>query len=471
VILSGSSTREAAPAGGRFINTGAGPNLLPLDIGHPDYLAIVDPDTAFWSLVTRAELARTFSGGPLLEAYREKAASFAQEMQTLRFGLTPSAVYFNPTERCNLDCTYCYIPQAMRSGGEHMPREKLFLALERLRDHFGRTLPAGSVPQIIFHGAEPLLNREAVFAAIDAFGKDFRFGVQTNATLLDDSAVAFLSERSVSVGISLDAPEPESGNRTRKDWSGTGVHGKVLEAMDRLRGYDAWSVICTVTRANLGDLTGMVEFLHQKQVPTCLMNVVRCTLPASRALKPDDGEAAKAFLAALDRSYELYQETGRKLVVGNFANVLLALLAPTARRLMCDISPCGGGRCFFAVAPSGDLFPCSEFIGLPAFRGGNLFQDELGQVLQSEPFRKVTGRDVNAIDPCRRCAIKHFCGAPCPAEAHEMNGGMDRIGAFCGFYEEQVRYAFRLIADGKHQAFLWDGWDDGTRVSFELPGA
>jgi uncharacterized protein len=211
----------------------------------------------------------------------------------------------------------------------------------------------------------------------------------------------------------------------------------------------------------------MVEFLHRREVPTCLMNIVRCTLPSSREVKPDDGPAAKALLAALDRTHELYRETGRKLVVGNFANVLLAILAPTARRLMCDISPCGGGRCFFAVTQSGDMFPCSEFIGLDAFRGGNLFQDEVEQVLQSEPFRHVTSRNVDAIDPCRRCAIRHFCGSPCPAEAHEMNGGMDRTGAFCEFYEEQVRYAFRLIADGREAAYLWDGWDRGTKSTFE----
>ena len=30
-----------------------------------------------------------------------------------------------------------------------------------------------------------------------------------------------------------------------------------------------------------------------------------------------------------------------------------------------------------------------------------------------------------------------------------MNGGMHKTGAFCEFYEEQVRYAFRLIADEK----------------------
>jgi len=155
--------------------------------------------------------------------------------------------------------------------------------------------------------------------------------------------------------------------------------------------------------------------------------------------------------------------------VANFANVLLAIVAPTARRLMCDISPCGGGRCFFALATNGDLFPCSEFVGVRKFRGGNLFKQEIEDVLDSEGFRLVTERKVEDIRPCDRCAIRHFCGSPCPAEAHEMNGGMDRTGAFCEFYEEQVRYAFRLIADGKEDAYLWDDWDKGMADTFTAP--
>jgi uncharacterized protein len=154
--------------------------------------------------------------------------------------------------------------------------------------------------------------------------------------------------------------------------------------------------------------------------------------------------------------------------VGNFANILLAIIAPGARRLMCDISPCGGGRCFFALAPNGDLFPCSEFIGLQEFCGGNLFHDDIPAVLASPPFQSVTGRKVEDIDPCRRCAIRHFCGSPCPAEAYEMNGGMNKTGAFCEFYEEQVRYAFRLIADEKANDYLWDGWDQGLRQTFAM---
>jgi len=212
-----------------------------------------------------------------------------------------------------------------------------------------------------------------------------------------------------------------------------------------------------VTDQNLSYLSDIAEFFHEHEVPTCLMNVVRCTLPAARTIKPNDAKAARFFIKALDTTYENYRRTGRKLVVANFANILISILAPTARRLMCDISPCGGGRCFFAMAPNGDLFPCSEFIGLPAFKGGNVFHDSIDSILQSDAFRAVTGRKVEDIEPCRRCAIRHFCGSPCPAEAHEANGAMDRTGSFCEFYEEQVRYAFRVIADNKQDAYLWDG--------------
>ena len=458
----------AAPSRGRYVNTGNGPTIQILDIGHEEYFGLVDPDTAFWSLVHRGNLAETLADGQLMKAYRKKAGAFAAEMDALRFGLKPSAVYFNPTERCNLNCSYCYIPEQMRRKGRHMSEKRLLEALEILKSYFRRTVPKGTLPQIVFHGAEPMLNRDAVFAGIERYSEDFRFGLQTNATLLDEAAVEFLTSRNVSIGLSLDAPTAAIANRTRRNWEGQGVYGKVIEAMERLRGYAGWSVICTVTNENLRHLSKLVDFFHGRGVPTCLMNIVRCTLPPSRDVKPTDANAAKHFLAALDRTYELYQETGRRLTVGNFANVLLAIIAPTARRLMCDISPCGGGRCFFALVPNGDLFPCSEFIGISSFKGGNLFKDDLNAVIESDPFKRVTGRKVEDIDPCRRCAIRHFCGSPCPAEAHEMNGGMDRTGAFCEFYEEQVRYAFRVLADEKQEAYLWDGWDQDTKTTFEL---
>ncbi len=458
---------EAARAG-RYANTGDGPQLVPVDIGHKTHLALIDPDTAFWSLVRKNILAQTLRSPRFLAAVRANADAFANEMHTLRFGLTPSAVYFNPTARCNLNCGYCYIPSEMRKSGEHMSKDKLLDALARLRDWFGAHLPAGRLPQIVFHGAEPLLNREAVFAGIERFAGAFSFGVQTNATNLDEDAIAFLTSHKVGIGLSLDAATARMADRTRTTWGGQGVFDSTLRAMDRLKGYPLHNVICTVTKENLRGLPRLVEFLHEREVPVTMLNILRCTMPASRALKPDEGAAAKYFIQALERTHELYQKTGRKLVVANFANILLAIVAPTARRLMCDISPCGGGRCFFALAPDGGLFPCSEFIGLPDYSGGNLFTDNLDEVLVSPAFSRVTGRKVEDIESCRSCAIRHFCGSPCPAEAQEMNGGMDKRGAFCAFYEEQVRYAFRLLADQKADDFLFDGWDKDVVTTFDV---
>ena len=45
---------------------------------------------------------------------------------------------------------------------------------------------------------------------------------------------------------------------------------------------------------------------------------------------------------------------------------------------------------------------------------------------------------------------------------------MQRPGAFCELYEEQARYALRLIADEKEDAYLRDGWDAGMSTSIEI---
>ena len=445
----------------------AGP-LIPVDIGHDRYAAVTDPRTAFWALVDKMHVTESIADETaLMREFRDKADDFARELHALRFELTPSGVYLNPTERCNLNCTYCYLPGQQRSEGSHMSEEKLVAALGTLRDYFRSVMPAGRLPRAIFHGAEPLMNKSAVFAAIEQFGNDFAFGIQTNGTLLDDEAIDFLTSRNVSIGLSLDGPLASITDATRKTWGGKSVHDKVLAAMEKLRGYGSWSVITTCTTENLPHLPQIVDLFHAHEVPTCMLNTLRCTLPGARGVKPADADMAKALFAALDRTHELYKTTGRKLVVANFANILLAILAPTARRLMCDISPCGGGRAFFALAADGSLYPCSEFIGLPRFNGGNLFDENgIENALKSDAFRIVTARDVDTFAPCDDCAIRHFCGSPCPAEAHEMNGGMGKIGAFCEFYKAQVNYALRLIADGKADDYLWDGWDAGTETVF-----
>ena len=443
------------------VNAGAGPHFDVLEVGHPDYVALINADTAFWVLSPREEALDYLLGSELPLVFREKEARLAADLHNVRFGLLPSAVYFNPTERCNLDCGYCYLPREARRTGRDMEPARVLEALSLLQEFFKKTLPAGARPQLVFHGSEPLLAKDAVFQGIAQYGDYFRFGVQTNTVLLDKNARDFLMAQGAGIGISLDGHTAEIADRSRRTWGGRGVFAETVKALEDLHDYPGLNVITTVTKENVRHLPELVEFFHQRGTGNVLLNPVRGTQAGGRSLMPDQEELAHFFFQALDRSYELYERTGRKLVVGNFANLLLGLAAPGARRLMCDISPCGGGRCFFAVGAAGEVAPCSEFLGLPEFHGGNLFETPVTELLATPAFKQVTGRAVEQLDPCNRCAVRHFCGAPCPAEVYAINGRLQAPAPNCDFYASQARYAFRVIAQGRLDAFLWDAWKDG----------
>jgi uncharacterized protein len=442
-------------------NAGAGPHFDVLEVGHKDYVALINADTAFWVLSPRAEALDFLLGQELPKTYLAKEARLAADLHNVRYGLLPSAVYFNPTERCNLNCGYCYLPQEARKSGRDMEPGQVLEALARLKDFFSTTLPAGARPQLVFHGSEPLLARDAVFQGIEEYGDYFRFGVQTNTVLLDKNAIDFLKARGAGIGISIDGPTAEVADRTRRTWGGSGIFAQSVQALEELAGYPGLNIITTVTRENVRALPELVDFFHARGVTNALLNPVRGTLTGGRNLMPDQAELAHYFFKALDRSFELYEKTGRKLVIGNFANLLLGLVAPGARRLMCDISPCGGGRCFFAVGAKGEVAPCSEFLGLPEFHGGNLFENSVADLLATPPFKQVTTRAVEQLDPCKRCAVRHFCGAPCPAEVYAFSGTLDAPAPNCDFYAAQARYAFKVIANDRLEAMLWDGWKDG----------
>ena len=238
VNLNKTDRKECASSRGVFFNTGKGFHLQILDVKHPDYVAVVDPDTAFWALIEKKNIAENIDeNSQLLKKYREKSEKFSSEMEDLRFNLALSAVYFNPTERCNLNCNYCYIPESFRKNGRDMSKTEIFNALDILKNHFNKTLPKGRLPQIVFHGSEPMLNRESIFEAMDKFKNDFAFGIQTNGTLLDDESIKFLSSKNISIGLSLDGHISKIADMTRKNWAQKGVSEKVVEVIKKLKGY------------------------------------------------------------------------------------------------------------------------------------------------------------------------------------------------------------------------------------------
>ena len=424
---------------------------------------LIDPDSVFWAILKKRQGYLGSTERKILAIYEGVKDKITQEMRDFRFNADLTAVYIDPTDRCNSNCPYCYVPAKLRKHGRSMTKKELVFILEKTAAYFSAKGGGRKTAVIVFHASEPLLVKDIIFYAIERFKKEFKFGIQTNATLLENEDVKFLKNNRVGIGISLDSSSSSVNNRLRRGWGAGGNFEKAVRAIEMFNGYAGLNVITTITKFNVTGLSRMVEFLHSKKVPCVLLNPVRLTQKKSRSLKPDEAQMAKYFIKSVDTAVELSKSTKRGIIIGNFANVILSIIAPTARRLMCDISPCGGGRCFLTITASGEMIPCGEFIGLKGFSGGNIFSAKGGsasggktgieEAIRSKPFRQIRARFVERISECSVCILRNICGAPCPAELHSL-GDMYKPSVFCEFYKKIIRYAFKLISEGKQNYCL-----------------
>jgi uncharacterized protein len=139
---------------------------------------------------------------------------------------------------CNLDCSYCYVPD--RLNGKVMSREVIdrIIALT-----VGAPENAGKRIEFLFHAGEPLAvglepyrHFVARCAEACAEGVAYGFSVQTNGTLITDHWAEFFIANDFTVGISIDGP-PEIHDARRVGWSGRGSHAKAVAGVKLLKAH------------------------------------------------------------------------------------------------------------------------------------------------------------------------------------------------------------------------------------------
>src|SRR4051812_29699310 len=136
-----------------------------------------------------------------------------------------------PTPFCNIDCSYCYLPD--RRSTKRMSRETLGQALEW-------TFTSGLVQQpftVLWHAGEPLVLPVAFYeeatALLDRANRErvpVRQSFQTNATLLDEEWCEFFLRHDAHVGVSVDGPA-FLHDRSRRTRQGEGTLDRVLRGI------------------------------------------------------------------------------------------------------------------------------------------------------------------------------------------------------------------------------------------------
>jgi uncharacterized protein len=107
------------------------------------------------------------------------------------------------------------------------------------------------------------------------------------------------------------------------------------------------------------------------------------------------------------------------------------------------LAGCGSGTEYLAVTPSGDLYPCHQFVGDKDFRLGNLDQGVTRNSLQAD----FACNTLYAHPACDGCWAKFYCAGGCAANAYHATGAINGTYNFgCELFKKRMECAIMLAA-------------------------
>jgi uncharacterized protein len=350
---------------------------------------------------------------PLLS--RSRAADFAP-------GLHTELLVLQATPFCNINCSYCYLPD--RQNKARMSMATLRAAVQGLVDD---DLLADELT-VVWHAGEPLVlppayydEAFAVIAAVLPPGLRVTHAMQTNATLIDDAWCAFFQRHSVAVGVSVDGPAAlhDLHRRTRRDG---GSHAAVQRGMDSLKRHGiGFHAIAVVTAATLADPDGFYGWFEAQGITE-----LGCNFDEAEGMHLQSSLAGReaAHAAFVQRLLQL--SLRGSVVVRELASAWRALAAPLPRWQWRDqawprntqVMPLA----LLTVAHDGGFSTFSpELLGQPSAEFGNFVLGNVMQVgykdaLHGDSFARLWAGVHAGIEACaRQCAYFDFCGGGAPA--------------------------------------------------------
>lgn len=87
------------------------------------------------------------------------------------------------------------------------------------------------------------------------------------------------------------------------------------------------------------------------------------------------------------------------------------------------LAGCGAGSEYLAATPTGELYPCHQFVGMPEFKMGDVWKG-VENIEQRKKFEKC---NVYSKDECTSCWAKFFCSGGCAANSYNFNGDINSV--------------------------------------------
>jgi uncharacterized protein len=331
-----------------------------------------------------------------------------------------------PTPFCNIDCSYCYLPDR---------RNTRKITAEILEQTFAWAFRSGLVRQpftLLWHAGEPTVLPASFYEQATVLleryndsGFEVTQSFQTNATLIDDAWCEFIKRRNVHVGVSVDGPAflHDRHRRTRR---GGGTFERTLRGMRRLHDHGIdFNTITVLTADSLAYPDELFDFFVENGVTSVSFNVEEIEGPnVSSSLSRSGTE--ERFRRFYSRFLDLVLAADRPMEVREFNTAQGALshrLDAGLRTQECRPFAILNVDCegnFSTYSP--------ELLGLSgprhgSFAFGNVARDSLEAVLAQPRFIALDDEIRRGVERCHEtCSYAPFCGGGPPGNKFFENG-------------------------------------------------
>ena len=356
-------------------------------------------------------------------------------------------VVLKVTERCNLDCDYCYFFNAgddsYKNHAAFISKDTVALLVRRLTE-FSKERELERIA-IHLHGGEPLLMSKAQLDSIcDELRSnlapivDLSITIQTNGMLIDREWIEIFNRHGVAVGISLDGTQ-EDNDAHRLDHRGRSSYQATVRGLE----------LC---QRHLHQPPGVLAVIAENSDPQAIYEHFRHDLGLGRLdfLLPDlnhdnfDGnaEAYGEFLIQIFDMMVNDEEPISVRIIDHFlasiyghGNFLFGAGRDDPEYLLITVSSDGG------VGPD-DTLRSTKFWSGYEYR--DLRSDSIEEIIQDPVFQEFERAKKTTAAACSDCCWRAVCGSGQPVHRYSTSNGFDNPTVYCkgldGFYTHVLRY-------------------------------
>ena len=369
------------------------------------------------------------------DAFENSALDFKKRQGVLK------AICLHVAHDCNLACKYCFAGKGEYDGPKGLMS---FETGKRALDFLVEKSGTRKNLEVDFFGGEPLLNWEVCKKLVEygrsiekEHGKNFRFTLTTNGVLVNDEVINFCNREMGNVVLSLDGRK-ETHDRLRTTCNGKGSYDLIVDKFKKFanaRNQADYYMRGTYTHYNT-DFSKDIIHMADLGFKELSIEPVVSDPTDPYALKEND-------LPILKEQYEiLADEMLRRYRNGNgftFYHYMIDLNSGPC--IVKRISGCGVGTEYMAVTPSGELYPCHQFVGDEKFLLGDIWKGVTNTAILDE----FKGCNVYSHPECKDCFAKLYCSGGCAANAYHTTGSVNGIYEFgCELHRKRIECAIML---------------------------